>query len=153
LTSDCSNWSLSIVLHWLVWADFLIQIMYIWMNSIVMFRPATWIWFISFYSFKRGLPTANFKICSHHDIAEILLMLVLNTNQPTANCYEEVLKNQHTWMPNMCWWILTPQQTCLVSIQDNFKKCTEVLNLAISSAGKNYLAKHKSWSICLFGNL
>jgi hypothetical protein len=26
----------------------------------------------------------------------------------------------------------------------NFKKCTEVLNLAISSAGKNYLAKHKS---------
>jgi hypothetical protein len=44
------------------WADFLIQIMYIWMNSIVMFRPATWIWFISFYLFKRGLPTANFKI-------------------------------------------------------------------------------------------
>jgi hypothetical protein len=41
--------------------------------------------FISFYLFKRGLPTANFKICSHHDIAEILLMLVLNTNQPTAN--------------------------------------------------------------------
>jgi hypothetical protein len=74
-------------------ADFLIQIMYIWMNSIVMFRPATWIWFISFYLFKRGLPTANFKISPHHDIAELLLMLVLNTNQPTANCYEEICRN------------------------------------------------------------